>query len=144
MATGGHTPTVIFAAKEEFMIRIIRDMLRACDIKGVGTYTEIREAVAEIRAHANKWDIFLIDGALPNAIAAIKGIRQELGPHIKILLLMSSPTKEDVVEAHDAGINDFVVLPCSQIDFGNKINKLVGKEIVRLPKSKTAVVYRKS
>ena len=99
MATGGHTPNVIFAAKEEFMIRIIRDMLRACDIKGVGTYTEIREAVAEIRAHANKWDIFLIDGALPNAIAAIKGIRQELGPHIKILLLMSSPTKEDVVEA---------------------------------------------
>ncbi len=143
MATGGHTPTVIFAAKEEFMIRIIRDMLRASDIKGVGTHTEIAEAVAEIRAHAKKWDIFMIDGALPNAIAAIKGIRQELGPHIKILLLMSTPTKEDVVEAHDAGINDFVVLPCSQIDFGNKLNKLMGKEIVRLPKSKTAVVYRK-
>ena len=144
MATGGHTPNVIFAAKEEFMIRIIRDMLRACDIKGVGTHTEIREATAEIRAHANKWDIFMIDGALPNAIEAISGIRQELGPHIKILLLMSTPTKEDVVAAHQAGINDFIVLPCTPIDFENKINKLMGKGIVRQPKSKTAVVYRKA
>ncbi|MDP7166188.1 MAG: response regulator [Nitrospinota bacterium] len=143
MAIGNKTPRVIFAAKEEFMIRIIRDMLRGCDITTVGTNTVIKEAIADIRAHAKKWDIFLIDGNFPEAFDSVEGIRKEFGPHMKILLLMSTPTKEDVVRAHQVGVDDFVVLPCSPVDFEAKLNHIMGKEVAAKKESKTAVVYRK-
>ncbi|MBT3351020.1 MAG: response regulator [Nitrospinaceae bacterium] len=143
MATGDKTPSVIFAAREEFMIRIVRDLLRGCDIKTVGTNTVVKEAVADIRAHAKKWDIFLLDGNFDEAFDTVEEMRNEFGPHIKILLLMSTPTKEDVVRAHQVGVNDFVVLPCSQVDFEGKLYKLMGKEVAPKQQSKTAVVYRK-
>lgn len=143
MATGGQTPSVIFAAREEFMIRIIRDLLRGCDIKTVGTNTVIKEAIADIRSHAIKWDIFLLDGNFDEAFETVEEVRNEFGPHIKILLLMSSPTKEDVIRAHEVGVNDFMVLPCSQVDFEAKLYKIMGKEVAPKKQSKTAVVYRK-
>ncbi len=143
MATGDQTPSVIFVAREEFMIRIIRDLLRGCDIKTVGTNTVIKEAVADIRAHAKKWDIFLLDGNFEEAFDTIEEMRNEFGPHIKILLLMSSPTKEDVIRAHRVGIDDFMVLPCSQADFEAKLYKIMGKKVAPKQQSKTAVVYRK-
>lgn len=143
MATEDQTPSVIFAAREEFMNRIIRDLLRGCDIKAVGSYTVVKDAVDDIRAHARKWDIFLLDGNFGEAFDTVEEMRHELGPHIKILLLMSSPTKEDVVRAHEVGVNDFIVLPCSQVDFEAKIYTLMGKEVAPKKQSKTAVVYRK-
>jgi DNA-binding NtrC family response regulator len=136
-------PSVIYTAMEEFMLRLIRDMLRASGIKEVGTFRHIKDAVADIRAHARKWDIFLIDGNFPDAIDSISGIRQEFGPHIKLLLVMSTPTREDVVQATQAGINDFVVLPCAQLDYEDKIHRLMGKKVKPRQSSKTAVVYRK-
>lgn len=143
MAMGDQTPSVIYAAREEFMIRIIRDLLRGCDIKTVGTNTVIKEALADIRAHARKWDIFLLDGNFDEAFESVEEMRGEFGPHIKILLLMSTPTKEDVIRAHQVGIDDFIVLPCSQADFEAKLYKLMGKEVAPKQQSKTAVVYRK-
>lgn len=143
MAAEDQTPSVIFAAREEFMNRIIRDLLRGCDIKTVGSYTDVQEAVDDIRAHARKWDIFLLDGNFDEAFDTVEEMRNELGPHIKILLLMSTPTKEDVIRAHQVGVNDFIVLPCSQVDFEAKIYLLMGKEVAPKKQSKTAVVYRK-
>ena len=54
---------------------------------------------------------------------------------------MSSPTQEDVIKAHQAGADDFIVLPCSQVDFEDKFNLLMGKKVAPREKSTTAVVY---
>ena len=141
MAEKDQAPSVIYAAEEEFMLRLIRDLLRASNIKTVGTNRSLKDAIDDIRAHAWKWDVFLIDGNFPDAFESIDKIRQEFGPHIKLLLLMSSPTQEDVIKAHQAGADDFIVLPWSQVDFEDKFNLFMGKKVAPREKSTTAVAY---
>ena len=70
-------------------------------------------------------------------------MRNEFVPHVKILLLMITPTKEDVIRDHQVGFDDFIILACSQADFEAKIYKIMGKKIAPKRQLKTAVVYRK-
>ena len=54
MAEKDQAPSVIYAAEEEFMLRLIRDLLRTSNIKTVGTNRSLKDAIDDIRAHARK------------------------------------------------------------------------------------------
>ncbi|MEE9240629.1 MAG: hypothetical protein V3U53_05510, partial [bacterium] len=108
-------PNVLVAMKDESMMQMVRDMLRGCSVENIGVHTSLRNAKAVLRAHARKWDIFLIDSGFPEAISEIGAICEEMGPHVKILYMVSMPTtKEEVVRAMRTGINGFIGAPFSQ------------------------------
>ncbi len=135
-------PNVLLAMKDDSKLQIIRDMLRRCSVEEVETHTSLKEAESVLRAHARKWDIFVIDDRLPEALAEIRAIREEMGPHVKILLLTTTPAStEEVLDAAMAGIDEFVGTPCSQIDLEDKIDKLMGKEIAPRKISRKSILY---
>ena len=120
-------PSVLLAVKEELLLRTLRDMLRGYGSEKVKHSRTIEEASAVLGAHKGEWDIFLVDGALPDAALKIKTARAEIGPDVKILLMMSNPTKEEVMDAVQAGINDFIASPCPPAMFEEKLDKLAGR-----------------
>ncbi len=142
MPVMGSMPNILLAVKSNAMLQVIRDMLRRCSVEDVESYSSLKDAKAVLRAHARKWDIFAVDSRFPETISEVEAIREEMGPHIKILLLTSMPTTgDDVLQAAMAGINEIVATPCSQIDLEEKIDGLMGKPVAPRKVSRTSILY---
>lgn len=151
MATMDAMPNVILAVKEESLLQMIRDMLRQSSVESVKTFSSLSDAKATLRAHARKWDIFLIDSQFPEAVFEIGLIRKdeiglirkEMGPHVKILYMVGMPaSKEEVFRAVRAGINGFIGMPFSQVTLEDKIGELMGKALSPRENSRTSILYQ--
>ncbi len=62
-----------------------------------------------------------------DSLEKVLEIRDELNSEILILFLLPNPTKEEIVEAAQLGVNDFLVSPFTQQVFENKLSALSGK-----------------
>jgi len=119
--------SVLIAVKEELLLRTLREMLRRCGCKKVKQTRTVEAASAAIRTQRGEWDIFIVDGSLEDVTSKIEEARAEIGPAVKILLMMSNPTKEEVMEAVQAGVNDFIASPFSPATFEEKLDKMAGR-----------------
>ncbi len=136
-------PRVLLAMKDESVLQMIRDMLRRCSVDEIETRSSLKDAGMFLRAHARKWDIFFVDSGFPDAIAEIGAIREEMGPHIKILYMVTIPAvREEVIRAVRAGIDGFIGIPFSQVTLEEKIDKIMGKEIAPREVSRTSILYQ--
>ncbi len=136
-------PKVIMAMKDESVLQMIRDMLRRCSVDEIETRSSLKDAGMILRAHARKWDIFLVDSGFPDAIPEIWAIREEMGPHIKILYMVAMPAaRDEVMRAVRAGIDGFIGIPFSQVTLEDKIDKIMGKEIAPREVSRTSILYQ--
>lgn len=136
-------PNVLLAVKDESMLQMIRDMLRRCSVEGVKTYSSLQDATTALRAHARKWDIFFVDSEFPEAISEIGAIREEMGPHVKILYMVAMPAaRDEVVKAARAGIDGFIGTPFSESTLEDKIEELMGREIAPREISRTSILYQ--
>ena len=127
MSKNGASPSVLLAVKEVAIQRIIRDFLRSYGIHEMGNYMSAKEAVGSLRANPGKWDIFILDRSFSDSLEKVLEIRDELNSDILILFLLPNPTKEEIVEAAQLGVNDFLVSPFTQQVFENKLSALSGK-----------------
>ncbi len=141
MSAGERQPKVLFAIKEELMLQTIREMLRNYGTGKVQHVRSMEDAYKALYAGNRDWDIFIADGALPNAAAVIRKARPEVGPGVKFLLLMSNPTREEVMEAGEAGVDDFLASPFPSALFEEKLDKLMGRK-PRKNSRGTAVVFK--
>jgi CheY-like chemotaxis protein len=80
-------PSVLLAVKEDALQRIIRDFLRGYGIQSVRAYSTANEAVNHLRAAPGKWDIFILDGAFPDAFEKVVEIRGELNSPVSGVFL---------------------------------------------------------
>ncbi len=117
-------PNVILTVKEELLLHTLRGMLRSYGSEKVKHYRTIEEASTALGVDKGEWDIYVVDGSLPDVISKVKAARAEIGPDVKILLMMSNPTKEEVMDAVQAGVNDFIAAPFAPVTFEEKLNKL--------------------
>lgn len=136
-------PNVLFAIKEESLLGAIREMLQNYGTGKVQHVSSMSDAYKVLYDGNRDWDIIIADGALANATTVIKKARPEFEARIKFLLLMSGPTKEDVMEAVQAGVNEFLAAPYSPAVFEDKLDKLLGRERRIRPEVGTAMVYDK-
>ncbi len=80
MSAGERQPNVLFAIKEELMLRTVREMLRNYGTGKVQHVRFMEDAYQALYAGSGEWDIFIADGALPIAAAVIKKARQSSVP----------------------------------------------------------------
>lgn len=95
---------------------LIRDLLNAVGINQVDTYEDGARAYSELRGQA--FDIVIVERRMEplDGIALTRMIRTSADspcPHIPILMMTSAPSIEDVTEARDAGVNEFLIKPFS-------------------------------
>ena len=123
---GTWPPAVLLAARQDVMRQALRDMLRrsgVLELEHRASCGEIREALAK---DPNRWTTVILDAAFPDALEVVQGVREKFGPFPKVILICSGPTREDVLAAARAGVNDFFTYPVSQATIERKLRKLWG------------------
>ena len=143
MSISERQPNVLFAIKEEPLLGSVREMLRNYGTGKIKHVRSMKDVYNVLYGGSREWDIIIADGALPNVTTVIKKARPEIEARIKFLLLMSNPTREAVMEAVQAGVNDFLAAPFPPALFEDKLDRLMGREPRIRPKSSTAMVYDK-
>ncbi|MBI3128561.1 MAG: response regulator [Candidatus Tectomicrobia bacterium] len=119
---------LVVIQKQDVGRDVLRDILRRCGLKSLQMFSSGSEMLAALKTQVKKWNIIIVDSAQPDALDLVKKIRESGGASLKILILFSGPTKEEVVNAIQAGVNDFLTMPFSQATVEEKLNKLMGVE----------------
>ena len=118
-------PNVLFAAYNDFMRQVSRGMLRRCGVNEVVHRLSCEEVFAAARRRDDKkYQILILDGALPNALEAIKEPGEGLWPELKIILIFSGPTREEVLNAINAGAHDILTYPFTEEVLEKRLHKL--------------------
>ncbi len=80
-----------------------------------------------MRATPEKWDVFILDGAFSDAFEKVMEVRGELNSPVQILAILADPTKEEIIEAVQAGVNEFLAAPFTQNTFESKLDVMAKK-----------------
>ena len=107
------------------MRRIIRNILKQLE------FTNVEEAedgsVAFEKLKDADYDLLITDWNMPNmtGLELLKEIRaNEKLKNLKVLLVTAEAEKENIIQAAQAGANEYVVKPFTADVLGQKINKI--------------------
>jgi two-component system chemotaxis response regulator CheY len=107
------------------MRRIVRSLLRELGIKNV------REAEDGVRALEDlarvKADLVVSDWSMPNmtGIELLRAIRaDEMLKETPVLMVTAESKKENIMEAVQAGVNNYIVKPFNSKTLEEKLNKI--------------------
>ncbi len=117
--------TILISIGKELPRQTIRDGLRAIGIKDLLLRTTANDVVTSMEGNLFL-RLLILDGGFPDAIEIVQHVRKELGKKIKILLYVDGPTKEEIMAAVQAGVNDFLTAPLSQAMAQEKVTKALG------------------
>ena len=109
------------------MRKILIGALDRADIKDVEQAADGREAVAA--TEIDKFDLILMDWNMPNmlGIDAVKKIREN-NKKTLIIMVTTEAEKSRVVQAIQAGANDYIVKPFEPAIIIDKINKVLSRD----------------
>lgn len=127
----------VLAFGEEFSRQAFHSMLQRSGIDKIRICSSCHDALAAVNQSARKWNLLVLDSRIPRAFETVRTLRQRIGPHIKILMAFSGPTREMVTEAVEAGVDEVVTYPVSQATLEKKLARLV-----ELPQNKLSLFKR--
>ena len=118
-------PSILILDDDVDVRRIMVMMLKEAGFRDTISTDDIKDAVRKVKS--GKVGLLLLDWEMPqkNGIEILKEIRME-GNSSPIVMLTANSTYAHVVQAMEAGANDYVVKPCSQHTLVEKINKVLG------------------
>ena len=124
-------PAVLLTMGQDVMRQIFRGMLRGCGVRSVEIRPSCEDALALLQDPSRRWDVLVLDGGLPGALETLRAAKEKTGPHLKVILVFSSPTRKEIVEAKAAGVDDLMIYPVSEAVLEGRLRKLMDMEIVR-------------
>src|SRR3989338_5614203 len=124
----------VLAFGEEFSRRAFSSMIQRTGIEKIRICSSCHDALATVNQSARKWNLLILDSRIPRAYETVRMLRRRIGPHVKILMVFSGPTRQMIAEANEAGVDDVVTFPISQATLEKKLSHLV-----ELPQNKLAL-----
>jgi len=118
------TARAVIALAEELHRQAIHGMLLECGFRGIKLCYNCDDILSVMNGASGRWKILILDHSLPNALDTLRLLRRRLGPHLKIVVVIPSPKKSDILEAAEAGADDIVTFPISPAAFEKKIQRL--------------------
>ena len=107
------------------MRRIVKGLLRELGIKNMREAENGSMALDEL--HKKKADLVVSDWNMPvmNGIELLRAIRQDQGlKTTPVLMVTAEAKKENIVEALQAGVNNYIVKPFNAKTVEEKLNKI--------------------
>ncbi len=133
---------LVVVAKQDVGRDVLRDIIRKCGVRSLQMYSSASEMLSALKSQVKRWNIFIVDGSFPDSLETVANARKTGGENLKILIIFSGPTKEQILDAIKAGANDFLAMPYSQITVEEKLNKLMGVE-KRAPDPRANIFQRR-
>ncbi|MDA1001268.1 MAG: response regulator [bacterium] len=119
-------PNVLIASDKDLTRKLVRDSLRLLGLEIFQPVRSSREALQTLQKEKNRWQLLILDSGAAGALETVKEIREVLGAELKILLLLSAPTREEILAASEAGVNGFVAIPFSPSTLEEKMRAALG------------------
>jgi two-component system chemotaxis response regulator CheY len=107
------------------MRRIVRSLLRELGIKNVREAENGEMAFEDLKRE--KVDLVVSDWAMPKmtGIELLRAIRQDESlKEIPVLMVTAESKKENIMEAVQAGVNNYIVKPFNSKTLEEKLNKI--------------------
>jgi two-component system chemotaxis response regulator CheY len=107
------------------MRRIVRSLLRELGIKNVREAEDGEMAFEDLKRQ--KADLVVSDWAMPKmtGIELLRAIRQDDAlKEIPVLMVTAESKKENIMEAVQAGVNNYIVKPFNSKTLEEKLNKI--------------------
>jgi two-component system chemotaxis response regulator CheY len=110
------------------MRRIVKNILKQLGFSNTEEAENGQEALTKLRADTfglvvSDWDMPVISG-----VEMLRAIRaDEKLKHIPVLIVTAEAQKENLIEAIQAGVNDYVVKPFTAEMLEKKLNKIFKK-----------------
>jgi two-component system, chemotaxis family, chemotaxis protein CheY len=107
------------------MRRIVRSLLRELGIKNVREAEDGEMAFEDLKRQ--KADLVVSDWAMPKmtGIELLRAIRQdEALKNTPVLMVTAESKKENIMEAVQAGVNNYIVKPFNSKTLEEKLNKI--------------------
>lgn len=128
----------LLAFGEEFSRQAFYSMLQRSGVEKVRICVSCQDAMITLNQSAKKWNLLLLDNRIARGLDTVREIRRRMGPHIKIMMVFSGPTKEAVAEAIEAGVDDIMIYPVSQATLEKKLARHVSVQPARVTLFKRA------
>jgi two-component system chemotaxis response regulator CheY len=107
------------------MRRIVRSLLRELGIKNVREAEDGEVALENLKYQ--KADLVVSDWAMPKmtGIELLRAIRQDDAlKEVPVLMVTAESKKENIMEAIQAGVNNYIVKPFNSKTLEEKLNKI--------------------
>jgi two-component system chemotaxis response regulator CheY len=107
------------------MRRIVRSLLRELGLKNVREAENGQMALEDLKRQ--KADLVVSDWSMPkmNGIELLRAIRQdEVLKDTPVLMVAAESRKEDIMEAVQAGVNNYIVKPFNAKTLEEKLSKI--------------------
>jgi two-component system, chemotaxis family, chemotaxis protein CheY len=107
------------------MRRIVRGLLRELSLKNIREAENGTDALEELRR--KKADLVISDWNMPQmtGIELLRAIRSDTAlKDVPVLMVTAEARKENIVEAVQAGVNNYIVKPFSAETLQEKLNKI--------------------
>jgi two-component system chemotaxis response regulator CheY len=107
------------------MRRIVRGLLRELSLKNIREAENGSDALEELRR--KKADLVISDWNMPQmtGIELLRAIRSDTAlKDVPVLMVTAEAKKENIMEAVQAGVNNYIVKPFSAETLQDKLNKI--------------------
>ena len=107
------------------MRRIVRGLLRELSLKNIREAENGSDALEELRR--KKADLVISDWNMPQmtGIELLRAIRSDNGlKDVPVLMVTAEAKKENIMEAVQAGVSNYIVKPFSAETLQEKLNKI--------------------
>ena len=117
-------PPEVLVATDNQMRLAIRNMLRNFGVQAPQFCSSIDEIFSLTKKDSDSEQIIILDNTVPYMLEKISDAKEWLNANQKKILIFSSPTRKDIIEAMHAGISDVLTYPFSQEILEKKLRKL--------------------
>ncbi|XOV79647.1 MAG: response regulator [Aestuariibacter sp.] len=125
-----NAPNIIVIDDEELTQELIRHMLREVFVGDMVVYSTCEKALRRLKQEPKHYNLIISDWEVPglNGLEFLKEVRK-LDPEMPFLMVTGHSSKDLVVNAIKAGVNDFLVKPFTAQGLLKKVIKLTGTQM---------------
>jgi len=116
---------VLIATAEEFSRRNLTGMLHRCNMREIKSCLSGDQISATMSHSSKKWKLLIMDNRLPGAMDTLRDLRIQFGQAFKVILVFSSPQRDEVLRAIEEGTDEILTYPFSQATLEGKVQKVL-------------------
>lgn len=114
---------------DEFSISLVRTTAGNCGMRRLAVFAEPEDAVAALR-RSSKPEIMLVhhkplDGMGFEFCRIVRDRKLSPDPFLPIIMISGHVTRQDVIEARDAGVDEFLATPFSPKSFARRVSSIL-------------------
>jgi two-component system, chemotaxis family, chemotaxis protein CheY len=123
-------PTILVVDDNHHMRMLIMEILRAIGIRDAHEANDGAEALAEMRAR--RIDLVITDIAMQpidgvDFVRLVRNSADSPNPTVPIIMITGHSTQSKVVEARDAGVNEFLAKPVTAKGVLDRIHRVIDR-----------------